>query len=85
MDMEIDAALAYKIVQTGLKVLSARVLLVLAMLMVFGLTCAAMWAPTYERIGLVALFGVIVFWPICKMDRRLAPERALIVPQGESQ
>jgi hypothetical protein len=78
-----DATLVLTYIRVGMKVLSARVLMVLAMLMVFGLTCAAMWVPTYERIGLVALFGVIVFWPICKMDRRLAADRALVAPQGE--
>ena len=75
-----DPRIAMMFISTGLRVLSARVLVVIGMVMMFMLAGAAMWDPTYIRLGTVAVFGVIVFWPICKIDRGTAKDRAIVSP-----
>ena len=77
----IDPRIAMMFIATGLKVLSARVLLILAMIMVFALSCAAMYDPSWIRLATVAVFGLIVFWPICRLDRSLSQERASVAPE----
>lgn len=78
-ESQLRTALLY--ISTGMKVLNARLLLLLAMLMVFALFGVVMWCPTMERIAAAALFGGIVFWPVCRLDRRMAPDRAVVAPE----
>lgn len=78
-ESQLRTALLY--ISTGMKVLNARLLLLLALLMVFALFGFVMWCPTLERIAAASLFGGIVFWPICRLDRRMAPDRAVVAPE----
>lgn len=81
---EIDPRIAMLYISTGMKVLSARVLVVLGLLMVFALFVLAMWLPTWERIASAAGFALLVFWPLCKLDRSLSADRAIVAPEGEN-
>jgi membrane protein YdbS with pleckstrin-like domain len=76
-----DPRIAMMFIATGMKVLSARVLLILSMFMVFALSCAAMYDPTWIRLATVAVFGLIVFWPVCRLDRSLTKDRAIVAPE----
>jgi predicted membrane protein len=76
----VDPRIAMMFIATGLSVLNARLLMVLSMLMVFALSCEAMYDPTWIRLATVAVFGLIVFWPVCRLDRSLTKDRAIVAP-----
>ena len=69
-------------VSVGLKVLSARLVLMLALFMAFGLFCWAMWNANYFTIGCAAAFAVLVYLPIIKMDGKQSAGRSIVDPQG---
>jgi len=54
----------------GMRVLSNRMVLVAALLMVFGLFCWAMYTPTNERILAATIFTVLVFLPTIRADSK---------------
>ena len=68
-------------ISVGLKVLTARLVLLLALAMVFGLFCYAAYWPTWERIAGVTLFAILVFLPIVKLDSNQAANRAIVDPK----
>ena len=68
-------------ISTGMRVLTARLVLLVTLLMVFGLFCWAMWNANYFTIGCAALFAILVFLPIIKLDGKQAADRAVINPQ----
>jgi len=70
-------------IQTGLRVLSARLVLLMTLLMVFGLFCWCMYDPTYNRIGCVTLFALLVYLPVIKVDQKEGNSRAIINPNSE--
>jgi hypothetical protein len=71
-------------ISTGLKVLSARLVLLVTLAMVFGLFCWAMWNPNYFTIGCAALFAILVFLPIIKLDVKQGTDRSVINPEGDA-
>lgn len=68
-------------ISVGLKVLAARLVLLLALAMVFGLFCYAAYWPTWERIAGVTLFAILVFLPIVRLDSNQAANRAIFDPK----
>ena len=64
----------------GMKVLSIRLVLLLALVMAFALYSWAMYWPTNERIAAATLFTVLVFLPAIRADMRQNETKAL---QGE--
>ena len=69
-------------ISTGLRVLSARVVLLLTLGLTFALFAWAMWMPTYERIAAATIFAVLVFVPVIRMDIGHKKERAVVAPEG---
>ena len=64
----------------GMRVLSARLVLIVALFMSFGLFAWAMWLPTTERIGAATIFTMLVFLPAIRADSKANEAKAL---QGE--
>ena len=69
-------------ISTGLRVLSGRFMLVLTLLLTFTLFAWAMALPTYERIGIAALFALLVFLPMIRLDAGHKKERAVVASEG---
>ena len=70
-------------VSVGMKVLSARIVLLLTLVLVFTLFCWAMWDPSWNRIACATIFAVLIFLPATRIDHAQAKDRAVISP-GES-
>ena len=68
-------------IKVGLSVLSARLVLLLALALTFGLFAWAMALPTYERIGCATLFALLIFLPAIRLDARQSADRAVITPK----
>jgi hypothetical protein len=60
-------ATVLQIARIALELLSDRALTFLALFMTFGLASWAMYAPSYERLGIAAFFALIVFVPTLRM------------------
>lgn len=71
-------------VRVGLTVLSARVVLLLAMALSFALFAWAMYLPGWERISAATIFTVLVFLPATRIDAAQAKERAVVSPESSS-
>lgn len=71
-------------ISVGLKVLSARIVLLVGLAMVFGLFCWAMWNANYFTIACAALFAILVFLPIIKLDAGQSKDRAIVSPKENS-
>jgi len=67
----------------GLSVLSARIVMLLAMAMTFALFAFAMYAPTWERIAGATIFAALIFIPATRIDKDKLPDRKIIAPEGE--
>jgi hypothetical protein len=52
------------VIEVALRMLSARVLLILAMVMTFGLFCYAIWAGTLIALIVATAFALSVFLPV---------------------
>ena len=52
------------VLDAGLRILAARVLAFVALLMVFGLFCAAIWYQTWVAFAVAGTFGVTIFLPV---------------------
>jgi hypothetical protein len=68
-------------ISTGLKVLSARLVLLLTLAMTFALFCWGCYDPTWQRIACVTVFAILVYLPIVKLDSGQSKERAIVSPQ----
>lgn len=68
-------------VKVGLNVLSARLILLLALSLTFGLFAWAVFDPTWPRICASALFAVLVFLPATRVDASQSRDRAVITPK----
>ena len=68
-------------ISVGLRVMTARLALIVTLAMVFGLFCWALYWPTWERITCVALFAVLVYWPIVMTDRNQSANRQIVDPK----
>ena len=80
-DSRLKAMLLF--VSVGTKVLSGRMMLLLCLFLAFSLFAWAMFDPNYMRIGTAALFAVLVWIPVVRIDRALAPDRALVTPKEQ--
>jgi len=69
-------------IRVGLAVLSARVVLLLALALTFALFAWAMYDPTTNRIACATIFAVLIFLPACRVDSKMKPERAVISPEN---
>ena len=78
---EIRVLLMY--ISMGLKVLSARLALLLSLALTFSLFAWAMWNPKYETIGCASLFAILVFLPMIKLDYKQSSDRKVINPEGD--
>ena len=67
-------------VETGLRVLSARLVMLLTLSLTFALFCWAMYEPTWNRIAACTIFAVLVFLPIIRLDLGTKSDRAVISP-----
>jgi len=67
-------------VSVGLRVLSARLVLLLTLLLAFTLFCWAMWDPTWNRIACATIFAVLIFFPVTRIDAGQKTDRAVISP-----
>jgi hypothetical protein len=70
-------------VRVGLAVLTARLVLVLTLVLTFALFAWAMWDPTYPRIGCATLFAVLAYLPATRIDAKMAPDRAVVQPKEQ--
>lgn len=68
-------------ISIGLKVVTTRLVLLIALSMVFGLFCWALYWPTWERIACVTIFAILVFLPIIKLDAGQGKDRAIVSPK----
>lgn len=80
-DQQIKIMLLY--VSIGLRVLSARIVLLLTLALTFSLFAWAMYWPTHERIVCATIFAVLVFIPVIRMDGKLKSDRAIVAPEGD--
>ena len=70
-------------IRVGLQVLSARLVLLLACAMTFGLFAWAMALPDWNRIACATLFAVLVFFPATRIDKAQSGDRAVVSPTEE--
>ena len=68
-------------IRVGLQVLSARLVLLLALALAFGLFAWAMWLPGWERIATATIFAVLIFLPATRIDAAQSASRAVISPK----
>jgi len=68
-------------VSVGMRVLSSRLVLLISLALTFALFAWAMYLPDYNRIGCATIFALMVFLPACRVDSRMAAERAVISPE----
>jgi len=52
------------VVDVGTRILAARILAFIALLMVFGLFCAAIWYQTWVAFAVAGTFGLTIFLPV---------------------
>jgi hypothetical protein len=56
--------------EAGIRVLSARIVLVVALLLSFGLFCWVIYDPSNLRLAAATIFTVLVFLPTVRVDMR---------------
>jgi len=67
---DFDAAFVIKFINAGIKLLSARLLLIMTLLLTFSLFAWTMYQPDYWRLACATIFGLIVFLPIRALDAK---------------
>ena len=82
MDINTQTLILY--IRTGLAVLSARLVVLLAMLLTAAMYAAALTFPSWERIAAATLFGILVFLPATRIDAAQSASRAVITPKESS-
>lgn len=73
------------VIRVALKILSERVLTILALVMTFALAAWVMYQPTWEREGMAAFFAVAVFLPCVVQDRRRSSDVTQAKDQKDAQ
>lgn len=64
------------LVRTAFTVVTARILTILGLWMVFGLACWAMYAPSMERLYIAGGFAILVYIPsVAKESRGTSKEK----------
>lgn len=58
-----------RVIRIAFSVLTDRLFSILAMVMTFGLSCWAMYAPAYERMAMAAFFACVVYIPALRYER----------------
>ena len=76
-----ESNLVYIYIQFGLRVLSARVVLLISLALTFALFAWAMALPTYERITAATIFAILVFLPATRIDAGMQKTRAVLTPK----
>ena len=71
-------------IRVGLAVLSARLVLLIALALTFALFAWAMYLPGWERIACATIFAVLIFLPSARIDAKMKPDRAVISPTEET-
>ena len=61
---------AVSLIRLALEVISDRLMTILGLGLCFGLSCWAMYFPTYERIGILAIFSIYSYILIKVMENR---------------
>jgi hypothetical protein len=69
MDAEVLAALV-RYVKIGLVVIQTRIMVLLGLLLSAGGTAWTLYEPTWERVAASALFAILVFWPVIRLERK---------------
>jgi hypothetical protein len=64
------AAYVLRFIQTGMRVLCARVMMMVSLVLTFGLFMYAMVNPDGLRFGMAGAFAVLVFMPTVYLDYR---------------
>jgi hypothetical protein len=68
MDAQVLAALV-RYVKVGLVILNTRIMILIGMLLCAGSTAWTLFDPTWERVVSTALFAMLVFWPVIRLER----------------
>lgn len=79
MNENVHAKLVF-LYRVGLDVLTARLVLLLSLLLAFALFAWAMSAPDWNRIACATIFAVLIFLPAARLDRSKAADRAVVSP-----
>ena len=58
------------LVRIALQVLSEKVLTIISLIMVFGLSCWTMYEPTLERLGMSAFFALFSYLIVKTKERK---------------
>lgn len=74
MQMQPPTAVMQAVMTLAIDVLSARLLTMLCMTMMFSLTAWTLYSPDYLRIVATAVFGLVCFLPIIALERRQFPQ-----------
>jgi len=68
MDADILAALV-KYVKVGMIVINTRILALIGLLLCAGATAWTLADPTWERVAASALFAILAYWPIIRLEK----------------
>lgn len=63
-------ATVFAVLRVAMNILGDRILTLLSLVMTFGLSCWAMYAPTQDRLLIVGGFAILVFVPAVIKERR---------------
>ena len=77
---DLQARALVSFIGSGMRVLSARLVLLVTLVMAFALFCWAMMLPDHERIATATIFTVLVFLPAIRSDSKQNEAKAM---QGE--
>ena len=65
-------------VNAGVRVLSARITLLLTLLLCFSLFWWEMYDPNPFRLAAASIFAVVVFLPVLALDKRQAADKEIV-------
>lgn len=74
MNLNPPTAVMSAVITLAIDVLSARVLTLTSMVMMFALTAWTLYQPDYLRIVATAVFGLVCFLPVIALERRQFPQ-----------
>jgi hypothetical protein len=77
-EQQIKVALIF--ISIGIRVLSARLVLLVCLTLTFALFAWAMWGHTWEHIACATVFAVLVFLPATRLDKAQSVDRAVVSP-----
>lgn len=63
-----DVEILLKIITTGMRVLSTRLILILTLLLTFVLFVWVLYQPDYFRLAAATIFALLVFIPVRALD-----------------